>query len=108
MSILITIDEISRRNDLTIFPRISFKPWNNAYTVQQLLDKACNMYKSRNGISGGLYFETLDAPRRVTYAGHTVVIAVGRFRRKGAHINNVVSGVVEVRISGIIPEDMKS
>lgn len=108
MAILITIDEISRRNDLTIFPRISFKPWNNAYTLQQLLDKACNTYKARKGISGGVYFETLDAPRLIPYAGHTVVIVVGRFRRKGDHINNVVSGVVEVRISGIIPEDMKS
>ncbi len=108
MSILITIDSISRRDDLTVFPRVTLKPWNNAYTVQQLLDKACNTYKSRNGISGGLYFEQLDAPRLVTYAGHAVVIVVGRFRHKGAHINNVVSGVVEVRISGIIPEDMKS
>lgn len=108
MSILITIDEISRRNDLTIFPRISFKPWNNAYTFQQLLDKACNTYKSRKGISGGVYFEQLDVPRLIPYAGITVVFVVGRFRRKGDHINNVVSGVVEVRISGIIPEDMKS
>lgn len=108
MSILITIDEISRREQLNHFPRISFKPWNNAYTVQQLLDKACNTYKSRNDIRGGLYFEQLDAPRLVTYAGHTVVIALGRFRRKGAHINNIVSGVVEVRISGIIPEDLKA
>lgn len=108
MSILITIDEISRREQLNHFPRISFKPWNNAYAVPQLLDKACNTYKARKGISGGLYFETLDAPRLVTYAGHTVVIVVGRFRRKGDHINNIVSGVVEVRISGIIPEDMKS
>lgn len=108
MSILITIDEISRRNNLTAFPRVSFKPWDNAYTVQQLLDKACNTYKSRKGISGGLYFEPLDAPRLIPYAGHTVVIVVGRFRHKGAHINNIASGVVEVRISGIIPEDLKS
>lgn len=108
MSILITIDEISRREQLDVYPRISFKPWNNSYTVQQLLDKACNTYKSRNGISGGLYFETLDDPRLVTYAGHTVVIAVGRFRHKGRSLVNIVSGVVEVRISGIIPEDMKA
>lgn len=108
MSILITIDGISRRNNLTTFPRVSFKPWNGAYTVQQLLDKACSAYKSRKGISGGLYFEQLDAPRLIPYAGHTVVIIVGRFRHKGEHIHNIVSGVVEVRISGIIPEDMKS
>lgn len=107
MAILITIDEISRREQLDVYPRLSFKPWNNPYTLQQLLDKACNLYKSRNDIPGRLYFEQLDTPRIVSYANHKGVVAVGRFRHKGAHINNIVSGVVEVRIAGIIPEDMK-
>lgn len=107
MAILITIDEISRREQLDVYPRLSFKPWNNPYTLQQLLDKAANLYKVRNGISGRLYFEQLDDPRIVSYANHKAVIAVGRFRHKGGCLVNIVSGVVEVRISGIIPEDMK-
>lgn len=108
MSILITIDEISRRNDLTVFPRISFKPWNNAYTVSQLLQKAANIYKARHGLKGAVRFEALDFPKRINYAGAHVFVVVGRVMAERRHYVKDISGVVEVRITGIIPEDMKS
>lgn len=107
MSILITIDSISRRNDLTTFPRVSIKPWNNAYTVTQLLQKAANVYKVRNGLKGAVKFDALDLPRRIMYGAQPVFVVVGRVMADRRHYRRDISGIVEVRISGIIPEDMK-
>lgn len=108
MSILITIDSISRRDDLTVFPRVTLKPWNGAYTVSQLLQKAANVYKARNGLKGAVRFDALDFPKRLSYAGVPVFVVVGRVMAERRHYVKDISGVVEVRISGIIPEDLKS
>lgn len=105
MSILITVDSISRRDVLDVFPRCQFKPWRCEHTLPELLQKAANAFKQSRGLAGAVYFQALDDHKWVSYGQQRVLIIVGRVRSAAKTryaLSSDLSGVVEVRLSGLV------
>lgn len=113
MSVLITIDSISRRPELDTFPRpVYFKPWRmdgkKRWTLDTISVKAAAAFKSREGATGAAYLNLYDTPRFVVYGGVSVLLMVGcvRVKRGGRYtMSRDISGVVEIRISGLDAEN---
>lgn len=101
MGALITIDTLSRRDELDRFPRVLYRP-RAASPLPELLDRAAAKWAASQGIGGQVRFEALDDARQLLYGAQELTVILGRVRRVPRLKNGLsrdLSGVVEIRIS---------
>jgi len=100
MGILITIDTLSRRQEIDRFPRVLYRP--RAEMAQaELLDQAAEKWAASQGIGGRVRFEALDGAKKVAYGAQLLTVVIGRIRSVPRLKNGLardLSGVVEIRI----------
>ncbi|EOZ6414773.1 hypothetical protein ACQUXI_003916 [Cronobacter turicensis] len=101
MGALITIDTLSRRDELDRFPRVLYRPRASS-PLPELLDKAAAKWAASQGIGGQVRFEALDGARTLLYGAKELTVILGRVRSVSRLKNGLsrdISGVIEIRIS---------
>jgi len=101
MGALITIDTLSRRDELDRFPRVLYRPRAGS-PLTELLDKAAAKWAASQGIGGQVRFEALDGARKLLYGAQELTVILGRVRsvpRLRNGLSRDISGVIEIRIS---------